>query len=100
MTASQMSAGGANLSGAWREQGGVGAVVEDRQPEDRPDAPWDPRLNTGAPQVARVYDYWLDGKDNFAADRVAGEETIAAFPGIRLSAQANRAFLRPTGRYP
>ena len=49
--------------------------------------------------MARVYDYWLDGKDNFAADRVAGEETIAAFPGIRLSARANRAFLRRTVRY-
>jgi hypothetical protein len=49
--------------------------------------------------VARVYDYWLSGKDNFAADRVAGEETIAAFPGIRLSAQANRAFLRRAVRY-
>jgi hypothetical protein len=49
--------------------------------------------------VARVYDYWLEGKDNFTADRVAGEETIAAFPGIRLSAQANRAFLRRTVHY-
>ena len=65
--------------------------------------PWDPagdrRLNTGVPQVARVYDYWLGGKDNFTADRVAGEETVAAFPGIRLSAQANRAFLGRTVRY-
>ncbi len=49
--------------------------------------------------MARVYDYWLNGKDNFAADRLAGEETIAAFPGIRLSARANRAFLRRTVRY-
>jgi hypothetical protein len=64
---------------------------------------WDPvddsRLNTAAPHVARVYDYWLSGKDNFTADRIAGDETIAAFPGIRLSAQANRAFLRRTVRY-
>jgi hypothetical protein len=45
------------------------------------------------------HDYWLSGKDNFTADRVAGDETIAAFPGIRLSAQANRAFLRRTVRY-
>ena len=64
---------------------------------------WDPadtsRLNTKVPHVARVYDYWLSGKDNFTADRVAGEETIAAFPGIRLSAQANRAFLGRTVRY-
>jgi hypothetical protein len=59
----------------------------------------DPRLDTGVPHVARVYDYWLSGKDNFTADRVAAEEAIAAFPGIRLSAQANRAFLRRTVRY-
>ena len=58
-------------------------------PEDPAD---DLRLNTGVPHVARVYDYWLSGKDNFRADRVAGEEAIKAFPGIRLSAQANRAF--------
>ena len=57
------------------------------------------RLHTEVPHVARVYDYWLSGKDNFTADRVAAEETIAAFPGIRLSAQANRAFLRRTVRY-
>jgi hypothetical protein len=42
---------------------------------------------------ARVYDYWLGGKDNFAADRIAGEETIAAYPAIRSSARSNRAFL-------
>ncbi len=57
------------------------------------------RLHTEVPHVARVYDYWLSGKDNFTADRVAAEETIAAFPGIRLSAQANRAFLRRTVGY-
>jgi len=73
--------------------------VDERQSKDRRDAPWDPRLNTAVPQVARIYDYWLNGKDNFAADRLAGEETIAVFPGIRLSAQANRAFLRRTVRY-
>jgi hypothetical protein len=74
--------------------------VAGRQSQDSGGAsPWDQRLNTGVPQVARVYDYWLDGKDNFAADRVVGEETLAVFPGIRLSAQANRAFLRRTVRY-
>jgi len=73
--------------------------VDERQSKDHRDSPWDPRLNTGVPHVARVYDYWLNGKDNFTADRIAGEETIAAFPGIKLSAQANRAFLRRTVRY-
>ncbi len=42
---------------------------------------------------ARVYDYWLGGKDNFAADRIAGEAAIDAYPAIRVSARANRAFL-------
>jgi O-methyltransferase involved in polyketide biosynthesis len=48
---------------------------------------------------ARVYDYWLGGKDNFEADRIAGEATIAAYPGIRASARANRAFLARSVRY-
>jgi S-adenosyl methyltransferase len=48
---------------------------------------------------ARVYDYWLGGKDNFEADRIAGEATIAAYPAIRASARANRAFLARSVRY-
>ena len=48
---------------------------------------------------ARVYDYWLGGKDNFEADRIAGEEAIAAYPAIRASARANRAFLARTVRH-
>jgi O-methyltransferase involved in polyketide biosynthesis len=48
---------------------------------------------------ARVYDYWLGGKDNFEADRVAGEATIAAYPAIRASARANRAFLARSIRF-
>jgi hypothetical protein len=48
---------------------------------------------------ARVYDYWLGGKDNFEADRIAGEATIAAYPAIRASARANRAFLARSARY-
>ncbi len=57
------------------------------------------RLNVGVAHVARVYDYWLGGKDNFTADRIAGENTIAAFPGIRASARANRSFLARTVRH-
>ena len=48
---------------------------------------------------ARVYDYWLGGKDNFEPDRIAGEATIAAYPAIRASARANRAFLARSVRY-
>jgi S-adenosyl methyltransferase len=57
------------------------------------------RLDTTVAHIARVYDYWLGGKDNFTADRAAGEATMAVYPGIRLSAQANRAFLARAVRY-
>ena len=52
------------------------------------------RLDTSTANPARVYDYWLGGKDNFAADRKAAHEAIAANPGIIVEARTNRAFLR------
>ena len=48
---------------------------------------------------ARVYDYWLGGKDNFAADREAAERVLAAAPGLRFRVRANRAFLGRATRY-
>jgi hypothetical protein len=45
------------------------------------------------PQSARRYDYWLGGKDNFAADRRSGDELKGVFPAIELAAQENRRFL-------
>ncbi len=57
------------------------------------------RFDASMAHPARVYDYWLGGKDNFEADRIAGEATIAAYPAIRASARANRAFLARTVRY-
>ena len=56
-------------------------------------------FDTSVAHVARVYNYWLGGKDNFAADRAAGEQAIKAFPGIPLSARSNRAFLARTVRF-
>jgi hypothetical protein len=53
-----------------------------------------PAFDTSVAHVARVYNYWLGGKDNFAADRAAAEQAMAAFPDIVYSARANRAFLR------
>jgi hypothetical protein len=53
-----------------------------------------PAINTGIPHPARVYDYFLGGKDNFEADRTAGEAAIKAFPKTAESARAARAFLR------
>jgi hypothetical protein len=50
-------------------------------------------LDTSVPHIARIYDYWLGGKDNFAVDREAAREALAAMPSLAASARANRAFL-------
>jgi SAM-dependent methyltransferase len=56
-------------------------------------------FDTSVAHIARVYNYWLGGKDNFAADRAAGEQSIKAFPEIGLSARSNRAFLARAVRF-
>jgi hypothetical protein len=56
-------------------------------------------VDTSVAHVARVYDYWLGGKDNFAVDRAAGDEAIKAFPAVVPSARANRAFLGRVVRF-
>ncbi len=53
-----------------------------------------PSLDTGIPHRARVYDYWLGGRDNFAADREAGDQIVATQPSVLPAVRANRAFLR------
>jgi S-adenosyl methyltransferase len=64
-------------------------------PED--EAP--PGINTGVAHIARVYNYWLGGKDNFAADREAAELVISSYPTIRASVRAQREFLGRAVRY-
>lgn len=56
-------------------------------------------LDTSVAHPARVYDYWLGGKDNFAADREAAEQVIAANPTVLPGVRANRAFLGRAVRY-
>jgi len=56
-------------------------------------------IDTTVAHPARVYDYWLGGKDNFAADREAGDRVLAATPGLRERVRANRAFLVRVVRY-
>jgi len=58
-----------------------------------------PVIDTSVPHIARVYDYWLGGKDNFAADREAAERALAARPGTRTDVRNNRAFLGRAVRY-
>jgi hypothetical protein len=56
-------------------------------------------FDSSVAHIARVYNYWLGGKDNYAADRAAGDRTMAVFPGIATAARANRAFLRRAVRF-
>src|SRR3984893_11518577 len=56
-------------------------------------------FDTSVAHQARVYDYMLGGRDNYAADRAAAEASIKIWPDIALGAQANRAFLGRAVRY-
>ena len=80
-----MTSEGAPAAGKWRSV----VPAQDEQTT----------FDTSVAHVARVYDYWLGGKDNFAVDRAAGEQAIAAYPDIVHSVRANRAFLARTVRY-
>ena len=53
----------------------------------------DARVNTQVPHSARLWNYWLGGKDNFASDRAAGDEIARQLPSIVDLAVADRAFL-------
>jgi hypothetical protein len=46
-------------------------------------------IDTTVPHSARIWNYWLGGKDNFAVDRVAGDAWAATFPGVRDIARAS-----------
>jgi O-methyltransferase involved in polyketide biosynthesis len=52
-----------------------------------------PVIDTTKAHPARIYDYWLGGKDNFAADREAAQLALHAYPELAQAIQSNRAFL-------
>jgi O-methyltransferase involved in polyketide biosynthesis len=57
------------------------------------------KLDSTVPHSARIWNYWLGGKDNFEVDRAAGDEVIAHIPDIPIGAKAERAFLRRVVRF-
>jgi hypothetical protein len=73
--------------------------------ERRNPLPWGRRsresakIDTSVPHSARVYDYWLGGKDNFEVDRQMANATSAASPGVPQGARDNRAFLGRAVRF-
>jgi hypothetical protein len=59
------------------------------------DSDWPPKpmLDTSVAHSARVWNYWLGGKDNYAIDREVADQLAEAFPGIRDIARQQRQFL-------
>ncbi len=70
---------------------------------DSPTADGDPRLadrlNASVAHTARVWNYWLGGKDHFGSDREVGEQILQFLPNMRTTARADRAFLGRSVRY-
>src|ERR1700761_373503 len=61
------------------------SAAEEQQPQAE--------VDTGVAHIARVYNYWLGGKDNFTADREAAEVVISSYPTVLASVRAQREFL-------
>jgi O-methyltransferase involved in polyketide biosynthesis len=69
-------------------------------PADVPERTAEPSsFDMGIAHSARVYDYWLGGKDNYQADRDAGDQVMETIPNVREGARANRAFLHRAVQY-
>ena len=58
-----------------------------------------PQVDTSVPHSARVWNYWLGGKDNYPVDRAAGDQFREVFPGVVEVARASRGFLTRAVRY-
>src|SRR5690348_8145736 len=58
-----------------------------------------PPIDTSVPHSARVWNYWLGGKDHYPVDRLVGDQVMAMFPDITRLARADRAFLGRAVRY-
>ena len=56
-------------------------------------------IDTSVPHPARMYDYFLGGRDNYEVDRYAAEQVIAVIPEVRDMARENRAFLGRAVRF-
>lgn len=55
-------------------------------------------IDTSRPHSARMYDYYLGGKDHFDIDKQAAETVAAVYPGIFVCARENRAFMHRATR--
>ena len=80
--------------------GGPRIVVHKERDEvvgDSNDMPY--RVGFSTPNVARIYDYYLGGKDNYAADREAARRVLGVAPDVPLAALENREFIKRVIRF-
>jgi hypothetical protein len=69
-------------------------------PETRPDGtPVASGLDVSVPHSARIWNYWLGGKDNYTIDRQVGDQLREVYPAIVDLARSDRQFLRRAVRY-
>ena len=61
--------------------------------------PHPPKIDVSKPHAARMYDYFLGGKDHFAIDRLTAERARRSWGSVPAAAQENRAFLSRAVRY-
>jgi hypothetical protein len=58
-----------------------------------------PEIDVSRPHSARMYDYYLGGKNHFAADRELADKVLASMPAARTAARENRAFMGRAVRF-
>lgn len=68
--------------------------AQNRTEETRP-----PTVDTTVPHSARIYDWWLGGKDNFAVDRAMGSALMESIPTLPAMAAENRRFVHRVARH-
>ncbi|TDC87442.1 SAM-dependent methyltransferase [Actinomadura sp. 7K507] len=61
--------------------------------------PTEPQIDTTVPQSARIWNYWLGGKENYPADQAAGDQFVGVYPQIVDVARHSRAFLSRAVRH-
>lgn len=69
------------------------------QPAAAQSSPAEPAIDTSVPHSARIWNYWMGGKDNYPIDREVGDQVAASFPEITALARAGRSFLVRVVRY-
>jgi hypothetical protein len=81
------------VAGSWDS-----AAFSAASAEDEADAPR-PEIDTSKPHPARMYDYYIGGKNHFAADRAVADKALASWPAGRIGLRENRKFLGRVVRY-